>query len=729
MTKDFTNELKRVSRQPTWGSMVPDYILETARNLQVAIGDPSSKEEWLNRCEHIKRRLLHSLGLDPFPDRGPLNSRVVGVLNRKGYRIEKVIYEARPGFLVAAHLYLPEKLEETLPAIIHAPGHWMDNAKLETDLQHFCVGMVNLGFIVLIYDPIGQGERRVDWHNHGQMAQLLVGLDQTGLLVWEVSRAVDYLLSRPEVDKKRIGLTGASGGGQMAAFAPAIDDRIATAVSVCYSDTYYHLLTALRGWNWNGGIDLCNQIPKIISYARLSDILGLHAPRPFLMINGTLDSMFPIQGAREVYSQLKIIYNLMNCTDIASEEVDSPHGYDQKMREIAYGWFMQKFKGEGDGKPIQETLATIEPLPYKVMYLNATADPIPEKAQTFERDNTLDVYCLKSEQIISQDTQILAETCARAEKLPPFRDIPTNASSWSDVRHRLIFNLNKLLGPFPERLPMGPSFTGGIWTPAHVQITNRERLSNGWAERIIIESEPGILLPSVYMYPDVYQGGHPVVVYLNDKGKEEALQTGIPEELVRNGYGVFTLDLRCTGESVATEFENVTTSWMLDRDCFSWHVWDITRAIDYLSERAVTGIQHDKQRIVCWGLGLSALEAIFAGALDIRISGIISEGAPYSYKSLLMLNPTFPIGGFVFDVLNYFEITQVASLLAPRPFLFINSVDGQRKPIRYEQVKKEFEWCRRIYDLVEPKKENFESLIDQEWTPQKSISWLEGWVH
>ena len=114
----------------------------------------------------------------------------MGTIERPGYRIEKLIYEAWPGLPVTAHLYLPSGLDDRAPGLVYACGHWMESGKLAGPIQSFCATTATLGIVTLVYDPIGQGERLGSWRDHGHLNALLVGSSQLGLMVWETIRAL-----------------------------------------------------------------------------------------------------------------------------------------------------------------------------------------------------------------------------------------------------------------------------------------------------------------------------------------------------------------------------------------------------------------------------------------------------------------------------------------------------------------------------------------------------------
>ncbi len=172
----------------------------------------------------------------PWPEKTPLHARITGSINRDTYRVENVIFESRPGFLVTANLYIPTNGSHPLPAVIGTCGH-TNNGK--AGYQDFAQGLARLGYVVLVYDPIGQGERfqylnddlstRINpgttEHNHEGGQMTLVGESLSAWRAWDGIRALDYLLTRQEVDPKHVGVTGNSGGGTMTTWLCGVEQR------------------------------------------------------------------------------------------------------------------------------------------------------------------------------------------------------------------------------------------------------------------------------------------------------------------------------------------------------------------------------------------------------------------------------------------------------------------------------------------------------------------------
>jgi hypothetical protein len=153
-------------------------------------------------------QLRRSLGLDPWPERTPLNARVVGTVERDDFRIEKIVFESQPGFVVDALLYIPKKATLPVPGILGPIGHHGENDFFIWSEQTRCIGLARKGYVVLTYDPSAQGERTwlragnnlVSAHDTIRRQVILGGLEASGLMIWDSIRAIDYLCSRTEVD-------------------------------------------------------------------------------------------------------------------------------------------------------------------------------------------------------------------------------------------------------------------------------------------------------------------------------------------------------------------------------------------------------------------------------------------------------------------------------------------------------------------------------------------------
>jgi hypothetical protein len=156
----------------------------------------------------LRRKLLHSLGVARLPWPPDLRPRTVGTIVREGYSLERIVFQTLPDLQVPAHLYIPSGLTRPAPAVLFYPGHWWEDSKTRPDFQSFCINMARLGFVVLSFDPLGQGERGVSSRDHRRTEALLVGVAQQGIAEYETRCALEYLLSRKEVHSQHVDHCG-----------------------------------------------------------------------------------------------------------------------------------------------------------------------------------------------------------------------------------------------------------------------------------------------------------------------------------------------------------------------------------------------------------------------------------------------------------------------------------------------------------------------------------------
>lgn len=356
----------------------------------------------------VRRRIQTCFG--PWPERTPLNARVTGVVERDTYRIEKVIFESRPEFLVTANLYVPKKIDGKAPGVVASCGHSV-NGKAGDAYQSFAQGLARFGYVVLIFDPIGQGERLqyvdadlkprrgvgTSEHLYAGNQQFLVGEFFGSWRAWDGIRALDYLLTRPEVDEKRVGITGNSGGGTMTTWLCGVEQRWTMAAPGCFVTTFRRNLEN----ELPADTEQCP--PRALSLGLdHSDFLAALAPKPVIILAKERD-YFDVRGATEAYERLKRLYTLLGAPDnIALQIGPTEHGYSQENREAMYGWFNRAVGFNVDAK---------EP-------------PI-----TIEKDETL--YCtprgqvaeLKSKTVFSF-TQAKSRELAARRRPPSAEDLP-----------------------------------------------------------------------------------------------------------------------------------------------------------------------------------------------------------------------------------------------------------------------------------------------------------------
>ena len=220
--------------------MVQEWLVQQVRAIEArnetAYTNLRSRSEAEAYVESVRSRIRECFG--EFPEKTPLKARVVKTIERDKYRIENVIFESRPGFMVTGNLYVPTGHNQPLPAVLGVCGH-STNGKAAEAYQSFSQSLARQGFVVFIIDPVGQGERLqylsdspkrrypIGVGEHIQMGnqQTLVGEFLGSWFAWDGIRGLDYLLSRPEVDPKAIGVTGNSGGGTQTTWLCGLESR------------------------------------------------------------------------------------------------------------------------------------------------------------------------------------------------------------------------------------------------------------------------------------------------------------------------------------------------------------------------------------------------------------------------------------------------------------------------------------------------------------------------
>lgn len=306
---------------------------EARKNAVAAIDTPDAVRQ---RAGEMRRLFVDALG--GFPERTPLNARVVGSGEGEGFRYERILYESLPDYPVTAVLFLPDT-PGPYPAVLVPCGH-SDNGKASELYQRACILLARHGIAALIYDPIGQGERYLylDEHNRPLFGTtqehttvgvgcMLTGTNLAMYRIWDGMRGLDYLQSRADIDGERLGCTGNSGGGTLTSYLMALDDRIVAAAPSCYLTTFDHLLTAI------GPQDAEQNIAGQLLYGMdHADYITMRAPKPTLMCVAKQD-YFPVAGARETFEEAKRLYTILGQPErIAMVEADEKHGFSTVLR-------------------------------------------------------------------------------------------------------------------------------------------------------------------------------------------------------------------------------------------------------------------------------------------------------------------------------------------------------------------------------------------------------------
>ncbi len=630
-----------------------------SRAVELRAGDeaPASLDDWQKQRSAIRARMLKAWG--GFPEEPcPLNPQVLGELERDGYRIEMIIFQTMPDVWMTANAYVPEKAGK-LPAVLCVHGHWR-GAKQDPNVAARCHGLAKLGFFVLAVDAFGAGERGLGkalGEYHGEMVAATlwpIGRPLSGLQVYENQRAVDYLLTRPEVDGERLGVTGASGGGNQTMYAGAWDERFNAVVPVCSVGNYQAYLGA--------ACCMCEVVPGALQFTEEWGVLSLTAPRALMVINATRDAFqFSVGEAKKSLAFVEPVYRLHGMPEKVRHTIfESPHAYNQPMREAMYGWMTWHLKGEGDGSPIPEPEIPTED---------------PETLRCFPGETRAD------------DWITIPKFAAREGRklLLTFRT-PANAGEWREMAERLKRRLDQdILGGTEPKLEAKPPVSR----------------STSPTQTIEFEAEPGICLTMTKRVGKSPQRAGAVIV-LSLEGAVAIADNELAMALHQSGRTVVTLGLRATGkhayarDKIRRAPDHNTAEWSLwlGRPLLGQWVMDLCAALNALEKKA--GLPEELTVI---GVGPAGVVALCAAALDSRIQQVVTVGSlasyisdtPYEDQRLGIMAPNI--------VRDVGDIQYLAALIAPRKLMIVGGVNGSGQALDEAALKQQYEFTQRVYSL------------------------------
>ena len=478
-------------------------VLQTVRQLR----HPIVQQEIDADRSSLRSRLTESLGYRRLPWPPNLRATALGTLSRTGYHIEKLGYQTLPNVLVPAHVYVPDGLRTAAPAIIVIIGgrEWKDG-KTAPDGQTFAINMAKRGFVVMVPDPIGAGERASGEKDLSHREALLVGLSQAGIVEYETQCALEYLIARKDVDPSKIGITGVDGGGFAAWLTAALDDHIAAALPVDDTFDFADVIHAMRGSDWND-LNPGILVPGILQYANTHELIALIAPRPVLIVASP--------DARPLYEYGQRLYGAFGAVDRIRMFDASHSGYERSRRQAAYGFFEWALLNRGDGSPAEEQQTQVEP------------------------SDSSELACLPAGQRASSDGGIAGE-------------IAVLAALSDNMGPELPLRVLAGAAPQPGKLALGINTF-----PVH-------RLNLATEEGI--EAPVTILRPG----PGFGGGNAGTLLAIDDKDKESLASDPIVEEALRRDYLVVEMDPRGFGELAVSHPAWVSATSLLLGENFVW---------------------------------------------------------------------------------------------------------------------------------------------------------------
>ncbi|MEN6532552.1 MAG: acetylxylan esterase [Bryobacteraceae bacterium] len=619
-----------------------------------------TREEWDQRRAVMRQRFLEMIGGLP-EERTPLNLRKTGTLDRGSYRVEKIIFESQPGFYVTGNLYVPQTGSGPYPAVLQPTGH-STTAKNRAFYQMLAIGLAKQGFVVLTYDPIGQGERRLFFdrdledskvgsttveHTMVGIRCVLGGESMARTMIWDGMRAVDVLAAMPQVDRERIGVTGCSGGGTLTVYLAALDGRLKAAAPSCYVTSWED---QLKG---TGPQDAEQQFPlQLANGFDHGDLVALAAPIPYL-IGSTDQDFFPLEGARRTFEAARAVWKLYGAENkIGWFHEPGPHGVYKAGRESIYGWMRQWLRGEQPA-PVSE----------------------PEIVPEYEED----LNCTSTGQVTTSlggeglSAQLARRFAGRVPQRPALR---TDA------------DLNALREQMRERVLKMTRFQ-----PSTVRLDVQEE-----GEQFSFLSDEGLRVPAT-LKPSAGESQRArLAIYVSQKGGRS--ETRELEALSKLGYRVLAIDVSGTG-ALYSKWATYSESWfgqdkttwlavMLGHTVVGLEIRDILRAVEALHEKGLM----PAEGLTGIGRGTAAIALLHAALIEPRITRLVLEDMPGSYRAIAAA----PIHRRIFEgvvpgVLGQYDLPDLAAVVSPRPVTLVNTRTPSGARMFRKDVQEEYRYA------------------------------------
>ena len=656
-----------------------------------------TKSDWQKRQQFVKDKLKEIIG--PFPKKEALNPEITGIIQKEGYRIEKVIYESVPGFYETGCLYIPDNLKGKAPAILNVFGH--DQASFREEYyQVIITNLVKKGMIVFAIDPLGQGEHvqyydpeikfsaigySVIEHEYMGNVSFLSGVSSAKYFIWDGIRAIDYLLTRKEVDPERLGATGFSGGGTVSAYLGAFDERLKVVVPCSWPLTFQTQLET------KGIQDAENTlIHGLTNGITFEDLIEVRSPKPTLMAFTTRDENMAFQGARDALWEAKKVYTAFGSeNNLQLVEDDAKHALTPKIRLAIYAFFQKHFNIPGNPAEEKTDLPTAKEL---------TVTPTGQVATSKGGKMIFDLNKTESEKLIKNLEQ------SRKNMVSHLKKVKIEAKQISGYM-------------IPSTDKDGPFINGRYQRSGYtVQL-----------DAIAGESEE-YAIPILLFKPDDNLK-HPAIIYLHSKGKiTDAEPGGEIEKLVKNGYIVAAADVLGVGEIKNTATRGDAegyTAVLIGRSMVGIQAGDIVRVVNYLKRQSNV----DPLKIGAIAYNEMCLPLVHAAAFDISINNIALIGSLISYQSIAM-NKFHKIGitkrpnsdywhpvevdfsWGIASVLTAYDLPDLVGSIVPRRVVLADLRDQMLEPAPSELINKEMEFPLSVYAKQAPGKLKILDKID-----------------
>ena len=608
-----------------------------------------------------------------MPERTPLNARTTGSFEREKHRVEKVIYESRPNLFVSANLYIPKSGDGPFPAVLFQSGHY-EEGKANPNYQRCCQGLAQLGFVVLAFDPMGQGERigypdssgthtrlqSVDAeHTTPGKQMLLFGDTATRYQLWDAMRSLDYLTSLPMVDAKRVASTGHSGGGTLTMLLACADDRLAAAAPCMGNTENVAVLPFIPpGSTDDAEQDFVNSGPA--GFDRW-DLFYPFAPKPMLIwpsdrdFYSTYSSQYITNGWEE-FQKLRSVYVALDHADrVKWAGTPLPHSLAYDSRMLIYNWFTRWLKD--DKQPVREE-PPVTPEPFLALHATESGSVV---------------------------RSLHSETPFSLNKSRPVRRTPVA--------------LDALLGVSRA-------------SASTAKIIGRAQSGKVSVEVLEVASEPSVWLPAWVLSAENAPNKKPVLLVLDPVNSERLWFEPDADAVLKPGSPLIcAADIRGVG-ALLPEYSSGAqgyAAWHRQEENYAWgslilgktlvaqRVSDILALVSALRRHSATA----GSPIRIAALGKLTVPALFAAALDKGIDGLYLSGALASFRSLVD-SETYdhPFANFVPGLLNHTDLPEIAASLAPRRIVLAGAVNAKGETVDVESIRQVYADATRAGSLV-----------------------------
>jgi len=603
-----------------------------------------SAKAWASRAAELREQVLGAAGLVPMREKTPLNARVFGKIDHGDYTVEKAYFESYPGFYCTGNLYRPRRPSTSsgcpstgsgwgkFPAVLNTHGHGAEGRLVNTDSSSIPTRAANFakqGYVVFSYDMVGYNDSKQVIHRPDSLAERrnrLWGISLGGLQTWNSIRALDFLQSLPDVDPKRIAITGASGGGTQTFLLTAADWRVAVAAPV-----------VMVSATMQGGCR-CENLPNLRIDTDNVEITSVAAPRPLFLVAATGDWTKNVPEVE--FPAIESVYKLYGAEDKAGcVQFDAPHNYNRDSREAVYSFF---------GKWLPE-----KPLSQ------------PVKEQAVEVDKNEDLLCFPDGKLPdgALDTDGLIKQLMRDSEGQLDSHRPKDPAGLDRFR--------KLYEPALRRALSIPSSI-----KAEAEARGVEKIEGVTVSKLVIKDlVRGAEIPAL-----LWEGKAPaepagVVLLVQEKGKGAFLDrqgsgpSALVSGLVKKGWRVLAIDCFGTGEHVAPESVPARD---YDKDFFDTYnrtdtaerVYDILLALNYL--------QSGQSQIAVVGGGKAGLWCLLARPFSPKVDKLVVDAAGVDTSSDDAL-----LADFYVPCLRRAGDFRTAVTLAAPGDLFIHNTQGK----------------------------------------------------